>query len=140
MAELSKAEQNKKAFFDEVINFAWVRSEEIQEVKAPSGKVFRVKLKQPTVAVRGEILARAKMLSDKPEERNTAMLYAHAVLACAFDPETDTPLIDAERLGRIINTPAGQWVDQLGDAALKLMNVKALEVAKKSDAVEAPQG
>lgn len=75
--------------------------------------VFEVR--QPTLDDRDKII----------NEKSVGRQLVEAVIACAIDPDTGGRAFAAEHRDALLSQPAGSWVDDLGKAALELVNPEA---------------
>ncbi len=131
------AEALKSQFRADLIAHVWELASVLEEVTAPSGKKYMVEVRQPTMRQRGKILAKAGATS-KAEDQDLSAMVVHAAVACSFFPGTNVSCFDPHEAERLMQLPAGCYVDQLGNRALKLMNVEAPEAAKKSESPATP--
>jgi len=102
------------------------RKEEIVEI---DGETFIVR--QPTVAQRSDILKRSKANTGDTERVDIGEMQVWAVIHCTYTPEGEQVFEEAD-YDALKNQPTGGFVDQLGAAALRLMNVAAVD-AKNSE-------
>lgn len=102
------------------------RQEEIIEI---DGEKFVVR--QPTVAQRSDILRKSKATTGDTERIDLAEMQVWAVIHCVYTTEGDQVFEPAD-YEALRNQPTGGFVDTLGAAALRMMNVAAVE-AKNSE-------
>ena len=80
-------------------------------------------LKAPTVAERSLLIEKASVEGDKVKV-NTGEMLVQCVLTMVYVPGTDTLVFEPGDHDRLMNEPAGGFVDVLGQEAMKLVNVK----------------
>ena len=98
-----------------------------KEIIEFNGVEFEVR--EPTVKARKKIFKRAKV-KDAPGAAETFDLVMHAAIACTYVPGTDELVLDMSDQEAIDNMRCGGLIDELGAAALKLMNVEAEDKIK----------
>jgi hypothetical protein len=105
---------------------------EILDVKVPcedgSTEILRVKVRQPSVGQRTQILA-ARIAEN--DAKALARAQALAVVLCSLEPDgSDKPVFEMSDVDALIDGPAGGWVDQLANKAMALVSEGA-DAAKK---------
>lgn len=124
-------------------NAALSRPQFIRQTVVHEGNTYEVR--QPSVALRGEIMkaARTQMVKGKKGEdveidassMDLSRMQAMTVICCTFLPGTDERLFDEADIDALLAMPAGGLFDKLSDMGQKLMAKKAEEAAKNSESV-----
>lgn len=111
----------------------------------------QLEVRQPTLELKGEIYRSARMDVEADEEPvkkggklkakvsfDMVRLELLAVIACTFFPDTDLKVFNDVDFAPLAKQYAGGAAAQLGDAAMRLMNVKTIVEAaeKKSEATQ----
>lgn len=104
------------------------------------GQPVVVEVRQPTVKDRSAITRAAKAQSGDADKVDTGVLIAEAVIKLSFVPGTDERYFEDADRAALLEQPAGGFVDQVGQVALKLMNFGSDEVAEKNSAKTASEG
>lgn len=95
-------------------------------------------VRQPSVATRSKMIKKCNVkvggsMDDAVEKLDYSALQVWSVIYCTFVPGTDERVFEDGDFNHLQNQPAGGFVDELGQAAMKLMNVDPEEDAKNSD-------
>jgi len=100
------------------------------EIVEWDGEKFEIR--QPSVGQRGKILQASKVQTGDVEKMDFAKLQAVAVICCTYVPGTNEQVFEEADLDALMELPAGSFVDEFSQVALRLMNVEAEVAAKNS--------
>lgn len=92
-------------------------------------------IRQPSVGQRGRILQAAKVQTGDAEKMDLAKLQVMATVCCTYVPGEDTPVFEEADIEALMELPAGSFVDEFAQVALRFMNVDAEEAAKNSTTI-----
>lgn len=104
----------------------------LKDVAGPDGQAVVVEVRQPTVKKRSAIFSAAKALSGDPDKMDLGMLQVEAVLQLSHVPGTEELVFEEADRPNLLDQPAGSFVDDLTEVAMKLLNVDAAELEKNS--------
>ena len=107
---------------------------DFKEKKVEIGEGLSVIVKEPSVAQRTKILQKSKVQSAQAkgdfDRIDTGKMQAYAIIECTYTPDGEQVFTEAD-LTSILNSPTTtEWLDQVGEIALNLLNVQEDEEVK----------
>lgn len=89
-----------------------------------------VEVRQPSVDEKAKILKAAGVNVAGLSDSDITVLITYAAVACSYVPGTDVKIWDVTDLPAILEMPSNKDIDDLGEAAVRLMSVTAVAKAK----------
>ena len=93
------------------------------------GEPELIEVREPTVKQRSAILKAAGAGTDKYD---AAAFQVETVIACSFEPGSNTKLFDEKDRPALLALPAGSFLDDIFEVAVEFMNVDEEELEKNS--------
>lgn len=90
-----------------------------------------VEVIQPTTRERAAILEAGGVSAKKDAKGSLADLQVAAVIACTVVPGTEERVFEPADREALLAAPAGGWLDDLSNAAMRLLDVDTKELEKK---------
>lgn len=95
-----------------------------------------VEVRSPTVRQRADILKAAGVDGSKGTAQDAALLQVTTIIKCCYVPGTEHHLFDDADAEVLQGLPAGSWIDDLSEVAMKLLNVDTESKKKRSAATQ----
>lgn len=102
---------------------------------------LKFELRQPSVRLKSRLMqkARVPMVENKnelAEKIDFAALQAWTLIYCTYVPGTDEHVFNEADFDVIVDSPAGGYVDALGEAAMEMIGAQPEIDAKNSESPE----